>query len=145
MPLNCYYGDQRTWKFLKGLEKRKTPASDYFFEIFKREVRDIAINEEFADQLFDNLEFKIGLEFAFLRYSEGRSHSGSVWFPVGRFIWKENAASGGENLLNQINQLSSEDPYFKAGLFGGSVEKAMPVSEAVKIFMNHMATSLMFS
>ena len=141
-PLSCYHISD--WKFLRGLDKRKTPPSDYFFELFLRESRDIFIHEDFADELFDRVEFTIGLEFAYRRYLEGRGHDGLIWFPFGRFIWKESAPSSGANLLNQINQLTNEDPYFKAGLFGGDAEKAKPVSEAISNFMNRIARQLLF-
>jgi hypothetical protein len=32
------------WKFLKDLEKRKTPASDFMYALFEREVVDILMD-----------------------------------------------------------------------------------------------------
>ncbi|POR50011.1 SIR2 family protein [Bosea psychrotolerans] len=119
------------WKFLKGLGDKIVPISEFLFDAFKREARDIALMMDRSDELFDATEFAAALEFA-----NYRAHGGGSWFwmPAGRFIWKRR----GQFLKDTFAEIERRDdshPAFKAGLVGGSKAKATITLKAAGEFV----------
>jgi hypothetical protein len=131
LPLMAF--ESTDWKFLKGLENRTVPGSDFFSEIFKSDANDISIAEDESDYLFDKTEIVVMLEFSHHRID--RVEKSGVWFfmPVGSFIWREHGRQLKET-LERISALPDTDPFFKAGLLGGSNAKAAPTLKKIRDF-----------
>lgn len=116
------------WRFLKGLERHRSPVSYYLAPKFVAEARDIALGEVRAEALFDEIEVAIALGYVHKLLAEGRPHSG---MPSGRFCWK----SGGETLeveLKRIEGLPDSGAFFKGGMLGGSKATAAPTLQKVR-------------
>jgi hypothetical protein len=131
LPLMAF--ESTDWKFLKGLENRTVPGSDFFSEIFRSDANDISIAEDESDYLFDKTEIVVMLEFSHHRID--RVEKSGVWFfmPVGSFIWREHGRQLKET-LERISALPDTDPFFKAGLLGGSNAKAAPTLKKIRDF-----------
>jgi len=123
--------DLDEWKFLVGYERRRTRISDFLFEKLKSETNDVSISEMHADELFDDVEFFVSLEFAHQRRRIVETTGAWFWVPSGRFIWKNYGKMWSEK-LTQIEKLLDSDPIYKAGLLGGSSATAKPTIQAVR-------------
>jgi hypothetical protein len=120
--------DDVDWKFLKDLEQKKTPISDFLSTKFVAEARDVALGEARAEELFDQTELAIAIG-----YVDGRlaGAARSIGMPIGRFSWK----SGGTRLeaeLKRIEELPDSDAFFKAGMLGGSQATAAPTLQKIR-------------
>jgi hypothetical protein len=113
LPFATY--DSVDWKFLNELNNRSTPINDFLAGKFRCEARDISLNAINADELFDEVELAIALGFAHRRAQSGTD----MWFPVGRFIWK-NSGRRLEEELDKIESITDSEAFFKAGMLGGS-------------------------
>jgi hypothetical protein len=113
LPFATY--DSVDWKFLNELNNRSTPINDFLAGKFRSEARDISLNAINADELFDEVELAIALGFAHRRAQSGTD----MWFPVGRFIWK-NSGRRLEEELDKIESITDGEAFFKAGMLGGS-------------------------
>jgi SIR2-like domain len=112
------------WKFLKDHE-RYAPASLFLAKKFVVEASDIALGEARSEELFDQTELMIGLEFAYQRLP----NCSGVAMPNGQFIWKRRDLWLEEE-LGRIEGLSNDVPFFKAGLMGGEkVHAARTIQE----------------
>jgi hypothetical protein len=127
LPFGWYGVD---WKFLKNPDRFYAPMSVFLAQSFIAEARDIAVNEARAEELFDQTELMIGLEFAYQRLQSG---SGAA-MPVGQFIWKRRGQWLGEE-LERIEGLSDDDPLFKAGVMGGSKESAAHPIQEIRLWL----------
>jgi SIR2-like domain len=132
LPLQAW--SDMDWKILKGREKAKTPASDFLFDLFKRELLEAAIDPSDAEELFDQLELLISLEYAHRRIQKIEDDNG-LWFsfPIGRYSWK----GGRKNVFDKLrayDHLSQHDELLQAGLLGGTPENASKTAEAVSQF-----------
>jgi hypothetical protein len=122
------------WKFLKGLEHRKTPVSDCLFELLQREATDIALAPGEAEELFDRLEFLVSLEFAHQRLQMMPETGLWFWMPVGRYVWKRSGDGVSARLAAHVN-LPADHAILKAGLLGGQTATATQAVDAVRKFI----------
>jgi SIR2-like domain len=121
------------WKFLKNLERFYAPMSVFLAQSFVAEGRDIAVSEARGEELFDQTELMIGLEFAYQRV-----HNGSAaGMPVGQFIWKRRGQWVKEE-LERIEGLSDDDPFFKAGLMGGGKAYAASTIKEIRQWLHQL-------
>ena len=124
------------WKFLKNPERFREPMSALLSQSFVAEARDIAVSEARGEELFDQTELMIGLEFAYQRV-----HSGiEAVMPVGQFIWKRRG-QWLEEELEKIVGLSNDDPFFKAGLMGGSKKSAARTIQEIRVWLSRVISS----
>ena len=124
------------WKFLKNPERFREPMSALLSQSFVAEARDIAVSEARGEELFDQTELMIGLEFAYQRV-----HSGiEAVMPVGQFIWKRRG-QWLEEELEKIVGLSNDDPFFKAGLMGGSKKSAARTIQEIRVWLSRVSSS----
>ncbi len=91
-PLHSYLGaasvakattalnDDALRKSFSDLDRRATPVSDHLLEVLRPRVSDLAPNYEKYQDLFDEIEYLIGLSYA--------AHEGGGWGPVGRAVWR---------------------------------------------------------
>jgi hypothetical protein len=137
LPPTAY--DKVEWKFLRGREDRQTPISEYLFEKFKINARDISLRETRAEELFDEMELLISLEAARFRLKRMEGTGLWFWVPFGRFIWKDHGRHLDE-AIKRLEGLSDGDPIYSAGLLGGTKAAAAPVFQAVRKFFGEMAS-----
>jgi hypothetical protein len=117
------------WRFLAGFERRKTAVSDFLAAKFIVEARDIALEPNRAEDLFDQTELAIALSYAHRR----GENSPTTRMPVGRFIWKDRGQRL-EDELKRIEGLPDSDAFFNAGMMGGSKEAAAPTIQKIREF-----------
>jgi hypothetical protein len=67
---------------LSGLERHKTPISDCLHQRLREPARSILPADDEYDDLFDQLEYLLGLAFMF---AYGRGYA-----PAGRFAWRHH-------------------------------------------------------
>jgi hypothetical protein len=131
LPFGRYQVDG--WKFLKNLERFHAPMSVFLAKSFVAEARDIAVSEARAGELFDQTECMIGLEFASQRLLSG---SGAA-MPLAHFIWKGRGQWLKEE-LERIEGLSDDDPFFKAGMMGGSKASAARTIREIRLWLRQV-------
>lgn len=139
LALNPYTYRSDSWKFLVGFERRKTSINDFLFEKFKIESKDISMSEMRSEDLFDEAEFIVSLEFAHQRRLSGETSGGWFWTPPGRFIWKNWGKMWNEK-ITRIETLPDGDPIYQAGLLGGSSTTAKPTIQAVREHFGRLPT-----
>lgn len=115
----------RTWgvmngdvgRLLPGMERRKTPASDYLFAHLREPLRAFLPLDEDYETAFDRLEYLICLI--------NTDIAGAFNAPIGRFIWRNQYAN--TNISNritaEIDADGNDSPFIRAGFFGGSIER----------------------
>jgi hypothetical protein len=126
------------WKVLKGLEERRTPASDFLFSLFKAEVADAALDPgEATEDLFDRIEFLISLEFSHLRLRQIAASSRHLWFwtPLGRYVCKFGDDRDLGHLA-ELENLSADHAFLQAGLLGGTPASAAQAVRAMREILN---------
>lgn len=72
--------DDAMRKSFFDLDRRKTPVSDYLLEVLRPRVSGLAPNYEKYQDIFDEIEYLIGLSYA--------AHEGGGWGPLGRAVWR---------------------------------------------------------
>lgn len=107
---------------LPGLERRYTPTSDHLHEV----LRDYFPGDTDYDEAFDRFEYFFGLVHADLNDKE--FETGKLWGPVGRFAWRKQHSEPEERIYNKVDReigtVGEEWVLVRAGLFGGSIERA---------------------
>ena len=106
--------DPGVLKSIPGLEKHYTPASDHLHSVVREPLRNLIPEDREYDDLFDQLEYLLGLMYAGFR--------GDGMGPVGRFSWKLVS-------LPDATALRYEERMLEDGLFK-SVEQFSAVKEA---------------
>ena len=130
-----------SWKFLTGLENRQAAISSFLFEKFKIESNDISLSEGRSDELFDEAEFFVSLEFAHQRRLSEETTGAWFWAPPGRFLWKSRGHMWNVK-LTRIEKLPDSDPIYQAGLLGGNVTTAKPTLQAVRELFGSVSSRL---
>lgn len=130
LPMAAY--DDCDWKFLEGYENRRTPGSDFLFEIFKEESRQILIDPADAGPLFNDVERLLTLQFAYIRNQKIAEKPGLwFWSPFGRFAWDREHET---DMFGRFAALAVEHPLLKAGLFDGNPTTANEVLDQLRKF-----------
>ena len=142
LPLNCY--DNVDWKFLSGLERRRTVASDFIFEHLEADALDAAIDGKQVEELFDRVEFLISMEFAYHRLKDVNKSGIWFWMPPGRYLWRASGTVLNE-LLERFEAMADDAPAYKAGLLGCSKGASAPTFKAVREHIPKLSSALMFS
>ena len=131
LPFEFYQG--LDWRFLKGHDRFRAPASAFLAKRFVAEARDIALGETRAAELFAQTELNIALGHAHQK-GEGQSRT---WMPVGQFVWK-NDGQWFEEQLKRVEGLPDDDPFFKGGMMGGSKRVAAPTIQKIREFRDEV-------
>jgi TIR domain len=114
--------------------KRYTPVSDYLHGILREKFRvDVPDDDDYSD-LFDRVETFLALLAIDLRSQQAEGDRRYFDAPYyGRTRWRERYNRGHEGLevelLRQVTNEGSDWPPIKAGLFGGSTERATSAIE----------------
>jgi hypothetical protein len=131
--------DSVDWRFLAGFKDRKTPVSDFLAAKFVAEARDIALDANRAEDLFDGTELVIALGFAHRR----GENSPTIGMPIARFMWKDGGRKL-ENELNRIEGLPESDAFFKSGIIGGTKEAAAETIRKIREFHKRISDHYWF-
>jgi hypothetical protein len=131
--------DSIEWRVLKGFERAHTPHSSHFHPIFATDARDVVVSSHEADEAWDAAEFWIAMEFAAVRLPEYQANKSWFWTPAGRFIWRRQGMSMSERIA-AMRELNADAPAFKAGLLGGSPERAKEIIDAAAEFLGKVGS-----
>lgn len=120
------------WKVLRGLASHQTPASDLVFQLFANEVTDANVPQGAAEQLFDDLELLISLEFSHLRLEQLAASRSPLrfWTPLGRYITRWNTGWMADRVA-RYTALPADHSLLRAGLLGGTPTSAVQAVEAM--------------
>jgi hypothetical protein len=137
LPFGAY--EDVNWRFLTDFERHETPISDFLARKFVTDARDITLDVNRAEALFDQTELSIALEFGHARGLD----STNTWMPMGRFIWN-NRGQLLEDELKRIEGLTEHDAFFKAGMMGGNKEAAAKTIQKIREFHKRFADRYWF-
>jgi hypothetical protein len=123
---------------LPGLDRRRTPLSDYIFERLREPLREYLAGDEEYQSAFDRFEYLLGLIYADI---VRRDYQGAWVGPVGCFSWRRR--DFGENYMPAIIKKEFEAeganwPPLKAGLLGGSIEQAKTAINNFNLLMGKL-------
>jgi hypothetical protein len=126
---------EREARQLPGLEKNKTPASDYLVRLTRPWLAGLEYEDGPFERAFDRFEFLAGL----VMYDIGREGQGS-WAPVGRFAWRgEYGEKVWAEVAGEVESAGEAWPLLKAGLFGASGERLKESLKGYVAFVNQAA------
>lgn len=137
LPFATY--DTGGWKFLEGLETRKTPISDYLVGLFQSEAaHDIALLTTRGEALFDELEIIVALAFAHHRVKQSADTGMWFWMPLGRFMWR-NRRGGIEKKMQSLEADKPDAPIYSSGMLGGSAEAAATTFAEIREYLQKVS------
>lgn len=92
---SCAGGENNAWKFLPGLEKRKTPLSDHLHDVFQSWTGDYLFSSNGYTTLFEDCELLCSLAYISIGTSKedlqqatsGATGRSFAWCPMGRVSW----------------------------------------------------------
>ena len=113
-------------KRLPGFEQRKTPTSDHLLSVLHESLGTLVIDELECQAAFDRFEYLYALVLGDLYEKVGSM--GRIWGPIGCFLWRRGVL---EEVGQEIAEQGDDWPPLKAGLLGGSVERAKKVKEQI--------------
>ena len=113
-------------KRLPGFEQRKTPTSDHLLSVLRESLGTLVIDELEYQAAFDRFEYLYALVHGDLYEKAGSM--GRIWGPIGCFLWRRGVL---EEVGQEIAEHGDDWPPLKAGLLGGSVERAKEVKEQI--------------
>jgi hypothetical protein len=113
---------QGSFKLLPDHKKDFSPASEYLFNFFKGQLKDIFLLGNEYEDIFDRFELIYALQYA----HEREKISGNIWGPVGRSGWKYSRGVDDEPFRRLCDEASRNKEAWiplGAGFFGGSYEQ----------------------
>jgi hypothetical protein len=121
-------------QLLPGMERRYTPVSDYLHGRLREPLRQVVPEDPLYERAFDRFEYLLGLIYADAeeqaRIAAHAQDGERVWGPVGRFGWKARHGfehSVAKEIEEEVDQLGGNWPPVRAGLFGGSIDRARSI------------------
>jgi hypothetical protein len=131
--------EPRQVQALPGMERRKTPMSQYLEEHLRAPLRKLVPDERTYLSTFDRFEYILALVYMD-QHERG-------WAPVGCFAWRHDFgdASPAETLAIEIAKMGESWPLVKAGMFAGSIKRAIEVKAGLDDFVARMSHRIMFS
>ena len=116
------------------LERHRTPTSDHLFGILKVSLDSIFLDEMEYQMAFDRFEYLYALIHGDVGERVGTL--GRIWGPIGCFLWRRGIL---EEVEREIAERGDDWPSVKAGLFGGSVERAKQVKVQIDGIVHRQA------
>lgn len=120
------------FKTIPGYDKYYTPISEYLYKLLQPILEDLFFLGEDYETAFDKFEIfqaLVNVDYSLLKEEE-RTWGG----PYGRFAWKykkyDNESDPVKNLIGEARTLNHLWPPFKAGFFGGSLNRFEKVAKA---------------
>ena len=122
-------------RLLPGMERHKTPSSDWVFNRLRAPLREFLATEDDYSEAFNRWEYYLGLFVAEWKKDEWQQ---GWWGPIGRFVWKWESDPKRwipAAIKAEIDAHGNEWPPLKAGLFGIAKE---PAGVAIEKFNKHV-------
>jgi hypothetical protein len=121
---------------LPGLERRRTPVSDWLHDHVREPLRSIAPDEYIYDEAFDRFEYLFGAAYW--------HQAGREWAPIGRFAWKDSHRP--MNRLVDIVSIEFDSQGkdwlpFRAGLLGPDLDAARSALSGYNAWVSRAASS----
>lgn len=115
------------FKQLPGRERNHVPMSEHLFKLLQPVLDEILFIGKGYESAFDEFEVLLALVAADLK----KQSDEYVWGPVGRFGYKSRHNNGGPlgRIVGEARVQGQAWPPFKAGLFGGSIERFNAVAD----------------
>lgn len=109
--------------------RRYTPVSEYLQGMLRPYFADLIVDDPEYLQVFDSLEVLYGVIMTDLRSQPTEGYVPSPWF--GSFTWRERHSPRPveRQLLERLQAERDDAPEVRAGLFGGSSERAITAAE----------------
>lgn len=129
--------------FNNVLQKQyKTPINDHLYDVLRPLFIDIISDDNEFANIFDRVEYFIGLEFGNIRLDS----SYGFWAPTGRFIWRYNYFNGIDSDYTSkihpakfIDKLAQQGTVFSYNLLGKTQEKYNKISEEYVKFIKQIS------
>ena len=110
--------------------------SGYLCSLLREQFREFVPSDDVYDEIFDHFEYL----FSLVWIDENPIGASLGWVPLGRFAWRQ--LSGFQSHASVIGRISAEAsqqgkdwPVFRAGLFGGSMQRFLSARNRVATFM----------
>ena len=132
--------ESRNVQALPGMERRKTPMSQYLEEHLRAPLQKLLPDERTYLSTFDRFEYILALVYM-------DQHDERGWAPLGCFAWRYNLgnASPAKALADEIAKMGEGWALVKAGMFAGSIKRAIEVKAGLDDFVERMSHRMMFS
>jgi hypothetical protein len=122
---------------LAGMNRHFTPVSEHLFALFRDPMREYKPGKDDYERTFDRFEYLLGLVHADIKrrvYDNDK-----LIGPVGCFAWRGRHSLGQSGIRKEIQEeldaAAANWPPIKAGLFGGSFERAKDVKNKFDAFV----------
>jgi hypothetical protein len=105
---------------LEDSARRLTPLSDWLWQTLRSPLENIVPEERRYDEVFDRLEYMIGLAWV------DANRSDRLWGPIGRFAWRRSnhpKANMPSIVAQEVEAQGADWPPLKAGMFGGDRQR----------------------
>jgi hypothetical protein len=119
--------------------KEFTPASNYLFDIIRPLLKDYIPDDNEYGEIFDKFEYLFALNYIDLKAPDLASLNNHIWAPIGCFGWKYSTVGTihpEDSLLfdyvEYIKNSGTEFGLFKAGFFGGQVDRFIKIEESFR-------------
>jgi uncharacterized caspase-like protein len=123
------------FKRIPGHEKQFVPLSEYLFKILQPPLDDTFFLGENYEAAFDRFE----VLYAMTVIDERLQSDEDVWAPAGRYAWKHRRyESPIEQVLRESLKEGENWAPIRAGMFGGSAERARRAAEELKAFVGRL-------
>ena len=150
LALNVY-----TWSVLDstvanqvlGIERLYVPLSERLYKNLRQPMQALVRDDSRYDEIFDRFEFLMATVHADLadrayieQHGQPKSSGRRFWGPVGRFGYRGRYSNGSvvTTMLKEAERAGNQWPPLQAGLFGGSAERFVEVSEGIAELINQI-------
>jgi len=128
--------DEKLSNLLTGNGERHAPLSAYLCSSLRDRFREFIPADDVYDDIFDHFEYM----FSLVWIDENPIGASLGWIPLGRFAWRhlpglQNGASIVGRISAEVSQQGKDWPVFRAGLFGGSMQRFVSARNRVATFM----------
>jgi len=114
---------------LPGMKGHYTPVSDHLCQLFRDPMREYKPAKDDYERTFDRFEYFLGLVHADI--NRRASGDNQLFGPIGCFGWRGRHSLGQRGIRKEVQEepdaAGANWPPIKAGLFGGSLERAKEV------------------
>lgn len=122
------------FKLMPGQETKYVPRSEHIFQLLQPLFDSLLFLGKSYEEIFDDFEVCSALVYSDIAERD--------WFPVGRFGWKYRHGAINNHFDRMIEEANREKEKWtplRAGLFRGSLENFLSVSEAIKKRLNEIS------
>ena len=131
--------DERLGLLLSGGGAGPAPVSTYIFTFLRERLREFVPFDYAYDEIFDRFEYLLALVWI----DESPVAAILDRVPLGRFAWKESSilqggASVEGKMSAEVTQQGKDWPVFRAGMFGGSMQRFISARNRVALTIGSM-------